>query len=218
MTFKKHKKPWPTRAVMEQIYNQHFWGGKDFDFYSGEGSHNPEITQPYIDAVTNFLKSHNCQLTVCDLGCGDFNVGKELVPFTLKYNAVDIVDDLIERNKGLFNPKHLRFECLDISKDQLPKADCAILRQVLQHLSNKEIQQVLDKLSTYKYLILTEHIPVGSFTPNIDIIANSQNRLKHNSGVDILAEPFSFKVKDFKVLCEVLLNDNTLIATTLFRL
>lgn len=218
MTSKEHKNPWPTKAVMEQIYKQHFWGGKDFDFYSGEGSHNPKIIQPYIEAVINFLKSYNGELSICDLGCGDFNVGKQLVPFTSKFIAVDIVDDLIERNKRLFKAKQLIFKCLDIAQDELPKADGVIVRQVFQHLSNQEIQQVLDKLSIYKYLILTEHIPIGPFTPNINIITNSQNRLKHHSGVDILAEPFNLKVKEFEVLNEIVLDNNSRITTTLFTL
>jgi hypothetical protein len=218
MTSKKHKTPWPTKAVMEQIYEQHFWGGNDSDFYSGEGSHNPKIIQPYIDSVTDFLKSHDNQLSVCDLGCGDFNVGKTLVPFTKAYVAIDIVEGLIERNQQLFKAGHLIFKCLDIAKDDLPRADCVIIRQVLQHLSNQEIQQILDKLSVYEYIILTEHIPVGEFIPNIDIIANSQNRLKHHSGVDVLAEPFNFKVKEFKILNEVILDDNSQIVTSLFIL
>ncbi|MAB49430.1 MAG: SAM-dependent methyltransferase [Flavobacteriaceae bacterium] len=218
MTSKKHKTPWPTKAVMEQIYEQHFWGGNDSDFYSGEGSHDSKIIQPYIDSVTNFFKSHKGQLTVCDLGCGDFNVGKALVPYTKAYVAIDIVEGLIERNKQLFKADHLTFKCLDIAQDDLLKADCVIIRQVLQHLSNLEIQQILDKLSAYKYLVLTEHIPVGEFIPNIDIIANSQNRLKHSSGVDVLAEPFNFKAKEFKVLNEAVLDDNSQIVTTLFTL
>lgn len=218
MTSKKQKTPWPTKAVMEQIYEQHFWGGKDSDFFSGEGSHNPKIIKPYIDAVTSFLKSHDNQLSVCDLGCGDFNVGKALVSFTKAYVAIDIVEGLIERNKQLFKANHLTFKCLDIAQDDLPKADCVIIRQVFQHLSNQEIQQILGKLFVYKYLILTEHIPVREFTPNIDIIANSQNRLKYNSGVNVLAEPFSLKVKAFKVLNELILDDNSQIVTTLFML
>ena len=218
MTSKRHKTPWPTKAVMEQIYERYFWGGNDSDFYSGEGSHDPKIIQPYIDAVTGFLKSHKGQLTVCDLGCGDFNIGKALVPFTKAYVAIDIVEGLIERNQWLFKADHLTFKCLDIAKDDLPKADCVIIRQVFQHLSNQEIQQILEKLTAYKYLILTEHVPVGEFTPNIDIIANSQNRLKHNSGVDVLAEPFNFKVKEFNVLNEVILDNNSQIVTTLFTL
>ena len=112
----------------------------------------------------------------------------------------------------------MTFKCLDIAQDDLLKADCVIIRQVLQHLSNLEIQQILDKLSAYKYLVLTEHIPVGEFIPNIDIIANSQNRLKHSSGVDVLAEPFNFKAKEFKVLNEAVLDDNSQIVTTLFTL
>ncbi len=218
MTSKKHKTPWPTKAVMEQIYEQHFWGGNDTDFYSGEGSHDSKIIQPYIDAVILFLKSHNSQLSVCDLGCGDFNVGKELVPFAKAYVAIDIVEGLIERNQRLFKADHLTFKCLDVAQDDLPKADCVIIRQVLQHLSNLEIQQILGKLSAYKYLILTEHIPIGEFTPNIDIIANSHNRLKHQSGVDVLAEPFSLKVKGCDVLSEVILDNESRITTTLFIL
>ena len=218
MTSKKHKTPWPTKAVMEQIYEQHFWGGNDSDFYSGEGSHDSKIIKPYIDAVTGFLKSHKGQLSVCDLGCGDFNIGKALVPFTKAYVAIDIVEGLIERNQRLFKADHLAFKCLYIAKDDLPKADCVIIRQVLQHLSNQEIQQILEKLTAYKYLILTEHIPVGEFTPNIDIIANSRNRLKHNSGVDVLAAPSSFTVKEYDVLSEVVLDNESRITTTLFTL
>lgn len=216
---KKPKTPWPTKDVMQQIYDNHLWGGKDFDFFSGEGSHCPEIVNPYVSAVVDFLKSHQNKLTICDLGCGDFNVGKQLVPHTSKYIAIDIVESLIERNKSLFKADHLEFQCIDISKDELPKVDCVILRQVLQHLSNEEIKSVVNKLSKYKYIILTEHIPFGDFIPNKDIIAGQGIRIKHNSGVDLLAEPFNLKVKSTKILNEVILeNDKGRIVTILFRL
>ena len=77
----------------------------------------------------------------------------------------------------------------------MPTGDCAILRQVLQHLSNKEIQNILDKLNNYKYVILTEHLPNEQFEPNIDIISGQGIRLKKKSGVDVLAPPFNFEVK-----------------------
>ncbi|MBO6631971.1 MAG: SAM-dependent methyltransferase, partial [Psychroserpens sp.] len=63
------------------------------------------------------------------------------------------------------------------------------------HLSNKEIQQILPKLKHFKYIILTEHIPEGDFTPNLDIISGQGTRLKQGSGVDVLEEPFSYKFK-----------------------
>jgi len=205
---RKPKKPWPTKAVMQQIYEQHLWGGKDFDFYSGEGSHCTEIVQPYLDVVISFLNSQNNSLTVCDLGCGDFNIGKHLVKHTKYYTAIDIVESLIERNKTLFKAKNLEFQCLDIAKEELPKADCIILRQVLQHLSNNEIKSITKKLTNYKYIILTEHLPLGHFETNKDKIASLGIRLKQDSGVDLLAMPFNLKVKSSKTLNEVILEKN----------
>ena len=193
---------------MNQIYDMHLWGGKEFDFYSGEGSHRTEIVQPYLEAITDFLSSHNNSLTVCDLGCGDFNIGKHLTQFTSQYIAIDIVDELIERNKTLFKEDNLEFHCLDIAKDELPKADCIILRQVLQHLSNIEIQEIIKKLNTYKYVILTEHLPIGNFIANKDIISGQGIRLKQNSGVDLLETPFNLKIEEEKVLNEVVLENN----------
>ena len=101
----KTKKPWPTKDVMNQIYKMKLWGGKEFDFYSGIGSHSKKIVDPYIDAVLLFLTSFNHPLVVCDLGCGDFNIGKEFVKHTKQYIAIDIVESLINRNKKKFKEK-----------------------------------------------------------------------------------------------------------------
>lgn len=194
MNAKRKKEPWPTKDVMHQIYENKMWGG-GVDFYSGIGSHSPEIVNPYVKELAGFLNSFDEKLVVCDLGCGDFNVGSQLVHQTKKYIAIDIVPGLIERNRDAFKSKELEFLCLDISADELPKADCAIIRQVMQHLSNKEIASLLAKLVGYKYLILTEHLPLGDFIPNKDIISGQGIRLKKNSGVDILAPPFNMKAR-----------------------
>lgn len=185
---------------MEQIYKMKLWGNNQTEFYSGEGSHDPKIVKPYLTAVTAFLTSFKNPITVCDLGCGDFNVGKELVKHTKKYIAVDIVLELIEHNKKNFKSENLEFYCLDIAKDDLPLGECAILRQVLQHLSNTEVAEVVSKLSQYKYVIITEHIPNGSFEPNAAIISGQGIRLKKLSGVNVLATPFNLEVKEEKLL------------------
>lgn len=200
---KRCKKPWSTDKVMVQIYEQHLWGGKSFDFYSGSGSHNKYLVEPYIKVVKEFLKSFKNKPKVCDLGCGDFNIGKQLVPFAENYIAIDIVPKLIERNQQLFKADNLVFQCLDISKNYLPNADVVILRQVLQHLSNKEIKAILPKLEQYKYVILTEHIPDGDFIPNKDIISGQGIRLKKNSGISILDAPFNFEVKNIEEILRI---------------
>ena len=213
----RQKTPWPTKDVMTQIYEKHLWGGTHHDFYSGDGSHLSEIVTPYIKAVSAYLKSKNNSLSVCDLGCGDFNIGKQLLAFTSKYIAVDIVEDLIKRNKSLFKTDKLEFHCLDIVKDMLPKTDCVILRQVLQHLSNNEIKDIVKQLPNYKYSIVTEHIPSGHFIPNKNIISGQGIRLKQNSGVDLQAKPFNLKTNKVKVLDEVVLeNGKGIIITMLY--
>ncbi len=202
---------------MQQVYEQNLWGSNGGDFYSGEGSHHPEMVNPYIIAVKTFLNAFEHPLMVCDLGCGDFNVGKQLVPHTKKYVAIDIVPDLIKRNSALFKDDKLAFHCLDIALDKLPTGDCAILRQVLQHLSNDEIHHILPKLASFKYLILTEHLPEGDFEPNRAIISGQGIRLKKQSGVDILASPFHFKVKEAKELLSIKSpNFKGVIVTTLY--
>ncbi|MDT0645896.1 class I SAM-dependent methyltransferase [Zunongwangia sp. F260] len=188
---------------MAQIYKNNLWGGKKSEFYSGLGSHHPETVNPYIAVVSDFLKDFEALPVVCDLGCGDFNIGKELVKYSKKYSAVDVVPELIAHNKKEFKAANLEFHALDIAKDDLPPGDCAIIRQVLQHLSNAEIESVVEKLYDFKYVVLTEHLPEEDFEPNKDIISGQGIRLKKQSGVNITAPPFHFKAKEEKQLLSI---------------
>ncbi|OAB80175.1 class I SAM-dependent methyltransferase [Cochleicola gelatinilyticus] len=214
----KEKKPWPTVDAMKQIYEKKLWGGSTPDFYSGIGSHHPDIVQPYTRVLTKFLTSFKNPLTVCDLGCGDFNVGKELVKHTKQFIAVDIVPELIERNRSTYSNKNLEFHCLNISTNELPAADCALLRQVLQHLSNAEVQEIVNKLPNYKYVILTEHLPVEDFKPNKDIISGQGIRLKKQSGLNLLLPPFNYNPKAQTELLSITLESGRgRIVTTLYE-
>jgi hypothetical protein len=216
---KKISTPWPTKAAMEQVYELKLWGDQSITFYSGSGSHEAEIVNPYITAVTSFLRSFKTPISVCDLGCGDFNVGKALVKHSKKYVAIDIVAPLIAFNKEKFKEPNLEFYCLDIAVGDLPLADCAIIRQVLQHLSNAEVQCIVNKLSKFKYVMLTEHVPEGDFIPNKDIISGQGIRLKKKSGINLLAPPFNLKVKEEKRLIAYHLQDyKGVLVTTLYVL
>lgn len=213
------KQAWPTKKAMAQIYEKQLWGGNSSGFYSGEGSHRPELVDPYIEVVTSFLSAFETPPVVCDLGCGDFNVGSKLIAYTSRYIAVDIVEDLIAYNKRKFKEDCVEFLQLDIANDLLPDGDCAIVRQVLQHLSNKEVGAIAHKLKAFKYVIVSEHIPKGNFTPNQDIISGQGTRLKKASGVDLLASPFHLQVKSKKTLLSIPSEDGkSLILTKVFEM
>ncbi len=203
---------------MSQIYEKKFWGGANFDFYSGIGSHDPQITEPYIDALKKILQSFPQKLSVCDLGCGDFNVGRALVPYAATYIGIDIVPDLIDRNRALFQKPNLEFHCLDIVKDEWPKTDLVMIRQVMQHLSNVEILALVGKLKHIPFIVVTEHLPIGSFVPNKDLITGQGIRLKKKSGVDLMQAPFHLGAKNTqKILTVPYLKNQGEIVTTLYQ-
>ncbi|MCL7754964.1 class I SAM-dependent methyltransferase [Polaribacter sp. Z022] len=213
------KQPWPTKDAMKQVYEMQLWGNNQTPFYSGEGSHKLEIINPYIKTISSFLNDFKEPISVLDLGCGDFNIGKHFVELTKKYIAVDIVENLIDYNKKTFNKENLEFFCLNIAKDNLPKVDCVIIRQVLQHLSNKEVINIVEKLYQYKYIILTEHLPYGAFTPNLDIISGQGIRIKKQSGILLLEAPFNLKVKEELLLHSYeLVNNKGVIKTILYQM
>jgi len=73
-----------------------------------------------------------------------------------------------------------------------------IIRQVLQHLSNDDIQHALTNYigKTTKYLIVTEDLPsTDQFIANIDKPTGVGIRLKLGSGVDLEQQPFSMPFK-----------------------
>ena len=79
----------PVDQVFAKIYSEKEWGSNgDAGFYSGAGSHDPAIVEPYVQAVTEYLKSWSSPPIIVDLGCGDFNVGKHFVDFRENFEVL----------------------------------------------------------------------------------------------------------------------------------
>ncbi len=194
----------PTEAFGD-VYRRRLWGGTDDrDFCSGEGSRNEAIVSPYVGAVRRFLCEFPNKPSVVDLGCGDFNVGSRLRDACGPYIACDVVDALIERNERKFASLQVEFRKLDLVSDELPPGDVALLRQVLQHLSNAQIARIVPKLYRYRWLILTEHLPEGlQFRPNRDKPMGPGVRVRYGSGIVLTKPPFGLKPVAQKVLCSV---------------
>ena len=206
------------------IYKKALWGknlkSPDSDFFSGDGSYNKHIIDPYIKVVNEASNQINPKSLV-DLGCGDFNIGKNFVSKINKFYAIDIVNDLINYNKSKFDYlKNVEFLCLDIINDKLPKADVCLLRQVLQHLSNQDIFSLLKNIKgKYKYLIVTEHLPSESFTANKDMNTSFTIRIFDNSGIVLDSEPFNLNYNNKKELLSTkAFPDKGIINTTIYFL
>lgn len=211
-----------TKEVFNKIYQEGAWGDSQDEgqrFFSGPGSHDVQVVSAYVDAVSRFLSEFQQKPTVVDLGCGDFNIGSKLRQFCEDYVACDIVEDLIDFNKRKFESLDVNFRVLDITSEPLPKGDVVFIRQVLQHLSNKQILRVIPKIQeNFNFIVLTEHLPAEqNFKPNKDKPAGPNIRTEVDSGIVITQAPFNLSYVMQKELCRVH-NQDGVIVTTVYQL
>jgi hypothetical protein len=222
---KRHQKIFQNLPIKQQftrIYQEQIWGrnpDEDAPFYSGSGSHESSVVSAYLKSVQAFLSGLGYRPSAVDLGCGDFAVGARLRHLCSTYVACDVVEPLIEFNRSRYRHLHVDFQSLDLTQDELPSADVAFLRQVLQHLSNAQIARALDRISgKYRYLVLSEHLPYAAgFEPNVDKKPGPDIRVWFGSGVVITAPPFNFLPKEATALCAVPEGDGTIV-TIAYRL
>jgi len=205
--------------VFSNIYENGIWGRKSgTDFFSGGGSHDPILVEPYVKAVISFLSSLSPKPSVVDLGCGDFNIGSQIRPFCSKYIACDVVPALIDHNRKKFSDHDIDFRCLNAASDDLPEGDIVFLRQVLQHLSNDHIIKIVRKLKQYRFLVLSESLPVQpNFLPNLEKQTGPGMRVTNHSGVVVTEPPFSLSFITERHICSVT-NQTTLIRTSVYQL
>ena len=180
----------------------------NYKFYSGPGSHFPELVDNYISGVKKFLTSLPKKPNVVDLGCGDFSIGSKIRKLCDNYIAVDIFDELINFNKKKYADLNVDFRILDITCDELPSGDICFIRQVLQHLSNESIIMFIKAIKNkYKYLIITEHFPsIKNFVANVDKPTGPDIRIYDKSAVILTAPPFNLKVVKDTDICETALD------------
>ena len=176
-----------------KIYNENLWTHKYSK--SGYGSQGN-----FLNFSVKIIKKNKYinNKSVCSIGCGDFNFGKKIYKISKNYIGIDIVENLINYNKKKFSSKKVKFKCLDAVRDEIPRANVYIIRQVFQHLKNENIQKILLKIikKNPSFIIVFEDVPKTKFKPNIDLPINGfLTRHYINSGIDLKEDPFNFNFK-----------------------
>lgn len=198
-----------------EIYEKNIWGGKKGEFYSGDGS-GESYANIYAETIRKFISDNKIKQVV-DLGCGDFRVASKFVSVDFQYTGCDVVSSLVEHLNENYKSETVDFRCVNIVEDELPDGDLCLIRQVLQHLSNDEIKQVLENARKFKYLIVTEHYPNSQteFTPNLDIPHGPNVRVQFDSAIVLDKPPFN--VKNIKLLLDVEAEDKSKLKTFLIE-
>ncbi len=197
--------------TFSEIYEKNAWGGKSGEFYSGDGS-GEEYARIYAETIRRFIAENRIERVV-DLGCGDFRVASKFVSPDFHYTGCDVVFSLVKHLNETHKNDRVEFRCVNIVEDELPDGDLCLIRQVLQHLSNREIERVLENARKYKFLIITEHYPNPQieFEPNLDIPHGPSVRVQFDSAVVLDAPPFD--LKNVKLLLDVEAEEGTRIKT-----
>ena len=195
------------QEVFSGVYRRNLWGGRRGEVHSGAGSHRPELVVPYVAVIQQRLLAVDPQAegTLVDLGCGDFSVGSQFLGMSSDFLACDVVPSVVQRNRVRFAHAPVRFEMVDLVADPLPSADTALLRQVLQHLSNAQIAAILPKLAGYRRVFITEHQPSEASLrrANRDKVHGPSTRELLGSGVFLDREPFGLPAPSLTLLLEV---------------
>jgi SAM-dependent methyltransferase len=191
--------PPPTpEEVFTDIYRNHRWGrwaNGERPYFSGAGSYLPEIVIPFVQTMARFAAGFPAPLSITDMGCGDFQLGRRIRPLFDTYTACDVVVELIRENRARFREDKVVFRALDITTTPAPEADVILVRQVFQHLSNAHIQQALANITgRCTHLIFADIRPKGKgWSANLDMPTQTYTRMAQNSGVVLTEPPFSIQ-------------------------
>lgn len=129
-------------------------GGSD-ESASGAGS-SLVATRIIREAIPKVLEEYNVK-TLLDIPCGDFNWMAAVDLSGVSYVGADVIEELVSRNQDRYGRLGRRFEHLDLLDPNLPKADLALCRDCLQHMSHHDVWQAIANLrrSGIQYLLAT---------------------------------------------------------------
>jgi len=134
------------------IYQKNIWGGG-----SGTGSKMSPDNFWYIDLLESVIEENDV-LKVADIGCGDFNVLKNIDwnNLGIEYHGIDVVEDLMKTNNHDYGNGSIKFFKMDISEhpDLVRDYDLIILKDVIQHWNDETIQLVLHQLVKNNKMVL----------------------------------------------------------------
>jgi SAM-dependent methyltransferase len=165
------------RGVFENIYNKKVWGGG-----SGVGS-SLQSARPYVHLLQSFL-NNNAIESVVDIGCGDWQFSQFIKWGNRTYLGIDVVASVIEANRRRFGRPNISFAHADPLDDNFSASgDLLLIKDVMQHLSNVNVQKLLRLTSRFKFCLLT-----NGYASTNDDCENGDTR-----PLDLRAQPFNFQ-------------------------
>ena len=167
--------------TFDRIYQSATWG-----VGSGPGSH-PYFTIEYRLFLEKFIHLNGIA-SVIDFGCGDWQFSRFLNLAGVTYLGLDVVEALIKSNRDRFGSRNVEFKLAPDNLRELPHAELIVVKDVLQHLPNSEIQYVVECiLSRCRFALVTNSYEKESAPHNIDVGGGGFRSL------DLTSAPYNFE-------------------------
>ena len=157
------------QSTFAPFYTENRWG--DAESRSGPGS-NLERTAKLRSELPLLLQEIGAR-SMLDAPCGDFNWMKDTNLGLELYFGVDIIPDLIARNRSLYGTERKQFVLLDLTRDWLPDVDVILCRDCFIHFSYRHIAAAIRNFkrtrstylltNTYNEWRKNENIRTGDF-------------------------------------------------------
>jgi SAM-dependent methyltransferase len=173
--------------VFTSIYDDKTWGANgEGRGTSGTGS-TLQATVVYRAYLQQFMKDNGIK-SVVDAGCGDWEFSSAIDWTGIDYRGFDIVQSVVARNVERYGKRtNIKFSVGNIITDDLPPADLLVSKDVLQHLTNKDIVAFLAKqLPKYKHILLTNGVDARTLSG-----ANGDIAIGDYRPIDLTKPPYN---------------------------
>ena len=186
------------KIVFNSIYKSNHWNkSQKFEqnqSYSGPGSVANSIqTNNLISEFEKFFKENNIK-NILDAPCGDCAWISKIFDNDIKYTGIDIVEDLIDKNKLTFKSNlNVNFYCKDLSEyNDFDDYDFILMRDFFIHLPIPIIKNILTNLknSNCKYF---------AFNNYENINTNKEISTGQHRKINLLKEPFNLNMPFYKI-------------------
>jgi hypothetical protein len=122
----------------EYIFSTNLWDSSESRSGAGSTLQETETLRSSLPALLRELRAE----TLLDIPCGDFHWLSD-VDLGVSYIGADIVQALVLENTRQYASPLRQFLRLDLTSDELPKADVVLCRDCLVHLSYRNIARAI---------------------------------------------------------------------------
>jgi SAM-dependent methyltransferase len=143
-----------------------------------------EACRCILERLPEWIRTHQIR-SIVDLGCGDFHWMSRLDLSGLEYDGYDVVRFLIEQNVAKHGLANVRFHHADLTELSVPKADLAVLKDVLIHLPTSQALGIVERVRAARPRFLASTTAPGWLVSN-----RACMKIGEFSPLDLEAPPF----------------------------